>query len=315
MWYQFFCDADWSPEYGHLSGTPVPLEMRKQVWMRGRALMSAEFMLQTLQNLRLHRSVLSGVRVGIWAPREDRGVVTALREQARNDYGDHFSVGAGDLFVDVGSNLGIVTIKAALSTPGGRFLAIEAAPPTWLMQQLNLYSNVPLYTLRHVHSVCAGLSDRREKSVMTYRPWSTTSTRDWNPESERDERTVNIAVQLRPLSDIYAEVQIPPATRISVLKLDCEGCEYSVVPSFSDAEFALIDDIVGEIHWGYMPPSKQPPKPIADKTHGRLCRFRNFADAALECCMHPVPTLPAPSTRSLCQNNPRWFTDLVPANH
>jgi hypothetical protein len=61
------------------------------------------------------------------------------------------------------------------------------------------------------------------------------------------------------MSTIFAEANIAPGTRIKILKLDCEGCEYAVVPAFTDEEFALVDDMIGEIHWGYMPAAKQPP--------------------------------------------------------
>jgi len=37
-------------------------------------------------------------------------------------------------------------------------ISIEAAAPTWLMQQMNLHCNLPSATMANVHAVCYGLA-------------------------------------------------------------------------------------------------------------------------------------------------------------
>jgi hypothetical protein len=190
---KFFCDQDYRPTAGHLQPIAIPYSVRQGLWQRARQFMSEDFIASTLKDLKVTTSTIAGNSVGIWAPSTDIGVTVALKEQARNEYGAKFDLDAGELFVDIGSNLGIVTIRAALGQPKGRFVAIEAASPTWLMQQMNLISNVPAATLSRVYSACAGLAGSEGTMTMAYRPWSTTSTRDWSPESERDHRTVLVS--------------------------------------------------------------------------------------------------------------------------
>ena len=74
---------------------------------------------------------------------------------------------------------------------------------------------------------------------------------------------------------------------ISMMKIDCEGCEYFVVPALTDKEFAAIRDLVGEVHWGYIPDKKKPSVKIAVATHRRLCNFKSILEQAKECCEFP----------------------------
>jgi hypothetical protein len=69
-----------------------------------------------------------------------------------------------------------------------------------------------------------------------------------------------------------------------VLNLDCEGCEYNLIPALSDQEFQTISSILGELHWSYIPRLKRPSSERAKKTHGRLCGHEDFAKDAIECC-------------------------------
>lgn len=305
---RFFCDQSWSPPTGHLAGVAIPLAARQSIWRVARRHMEAAFIASVVASASVKGGTVAGVEVGIWAPTVDAGVTTALAEQGRNDYGAGFDLGPDDLFVDVGSNLGIVTIRAALKQPAGRFLAVEAASPTWLMQQMSLLTNLPASTVARVHSVCAGLSGKAGSMTMTYRPWSTTSTRNWS--TDKKDGDVDVTVQLKTLTTLYREAGIDPRTHIKILKLDCEGCEYAVVPAFTDEEFALVDDVVGEIHWGYIPPLHQPSRDVADATHRRMCQYKNLADIALECCLYEAPGLPSPKNRALCASNPQWLTKL-----
>lgn len=147
--------------------------------------------------------------------------------------------------------------------------------------------------------------------TMEYRPWSTTSTRDWSPKSERDHRTIDITVHLKTLKMIFNEAKIALDTRMKIMKVDCEGCEYAVIPALTEPEFLRIDDMIGEIHWGYIGEANRPSLAVAHMTHHRMCQFKNFVDLALECCMYADrPNLPAPTARGLCNANPAWLTQL-----
>ena len=124
-------------------------------------------------------------------------------------------------------------------------------------------------------------------SRMMWRPTSTTSTRSWTPKSEHKADDIELTVHMRTMRAILAEGMpddLPYDTPISVMNLDCEGCEYDVVPSFTEADYDAIDIVLGEIHWGYIPSEKLPSSDRAEKTHQRLCRHEPFARNAIECC-------------------------------
>lgn len=79
----------------------------------------------------------------------------------------------------------------------------------------------------------------------------------------------------------------------------------------TEPEFLRIDDMIGEIHWGYIGEANRPSLAVAHATHHRMCQFKNFVDLALECCMYADrPNLPAPTARGLCNANPAWLTQL-----
>lgn len=110
---------------------------------------------------------------------------------------------------------------------------------------------------------------------------------------------------------IFNEAKIALDTRMKIMKVDCEGCEYAVIPALTEPEFLRIDDMIGEIHWGYIGEANRPTLAVAHTTHHRMCQFKNFVDLALECCMYADrPNLPAPTARGLCNANPAWLTQL-----
>ena len=82
-----------------------------------------------------------------------------------------------------------------------------------------------------------------------------------------------------------------PFETVVLLNLDCEGCEYNLIPSMHEASFKSIRLILGRTNWGFIPVSKKPSSERAEDTHKRLCTHYNFAKRCKECC--DFPTLPA----------------------
>jgi hypothetical protein len=102
-----------------------------------------------------------------------------------------------------------------------------------------------------------------------------------------------LTVHLRTLRAILAEAtpeDLPLGTPISVLNLDCEGCEYNLIPSMHETSFKSIGLILGRTNWGFIPTSKKPSSERAEDTHKRVCTHYNFARRCKECC--DFPTLP-----------------------
>jgi hypothetical protein len=39
---------------------------------------------------------------------------------------------------------------------------------------------------------------------------------------------------------IFTEAKLPLNNKIKIMKVDCEGCEYAVIPALTDREFGLV---------------------------------------------------------------------------
>ena len=161
------------------------------------------------------------------------------------------------------------------------------------MQRLNFLCNdfvkQPISILR----AGVGSSSRTfQRAHFVWRPTQTTATRGWpftaeEGEISNPEDDVTFTAQLWPWHKILAMTEITRRT-IDVLNLDCEGCEYNLIPVLSDEEF--FEDIrscIGELHWSYIPTFKRPSSKTAATTHGRLCQHEDFANQAIECCAFP----------------------------
>jgi hypothetical protein len=166
-----------------------------------------------------------------------------------------------------------------------------------MYQQINMQCNLPrerfVDSIFVVHAGAADASMEGQSVQMMWGPSSTTSTSAW---TERAKYKKGVAVELSiPLRTIRSILQeYIPVTKTNpnyfnsiVMKVDCEGCEYNAIPDMSEEESDAITVMVGEIHWGYIPPQKLPSSARGEITHRRMCRHENFARQAKECCAFP----------------------------
>lgn len=287
--------------------TEIPEEVKSQIkcdatrtrqqtlldlWSTARGEMDEETLLLTLKVAVETERQFIGSTINLWAPAQDQGVDYMLsvlnNEQKNADHGGIYglaeSLGTNKLFVDVGSCLGLTAMAIARLYPGTKIVSIEPASPSWLLQEINWrcqdVSNPPTLLLAGVGSAGAHMAK------FLWRPSSTTSTRSWTPASERDASDIELRVKLRTWHSLLAEAEIANS-QIDVVNVDCQGCEYNLIPSLSDAEFEAFKTVMGSIHWGYIPVHKLPSSNRGKETHSRLCRHENFARSAKECCDFP----------------------------
>ena len=232
----------------------------------------------------------------LWAPSMDKGmtyVINTLNKEQREILLSLKTslVGESKLFVDVGSGMGLTSLAVMHMYPMTKIVSIEPASPNWLLQELNLRCNLSKKELSQIKVVLAGVgpNDEAEDNMMAklmWRPTSTTSTRSWTPADEFGPDDIELLVRLRKLKSILAEADVYRSTpnMMDVLNLDCQGCEYNLVPALTEDEFDSIPNVIGGVHWGYIPPSKLPSSDRGRRTHERLCQHENIAKATKECC-------------------------------
>ncbi|WP_136161120.1 FkbM family methyltransferase [Sphingomonas flavalba] len=132
---------------------------------------------------------------------------------------------SGDLFLDIGANIGSYTILAA-GARGARAIAIEPVPSTFA----KLEANVRLNGLSaNVQTLCCGLSS--EPGIIRFTATLDTMNRVALP----GETLPTISVPVRTIDDVCAN-NIP-----QIIKIDVEGHETSVL---SGGEHTLISERV-----------------------------------------------------------------------
>jgi FkbM family methyltransferase len=150
------------------------------------------------------------------------------------------SVEPGDVFVDVGANLGYFSLLATRAVgPGGSVVAVEASPAT----ARRLEESLRLNRAANVRVVKAAAA-AHEGSVPFYRaPWndaeSTTVPREGH-EFEAEVRAI-------PLPQLLSEGEL---RRARIIKIDVEGGELGVLAGLAPAAERLRPDaeIVVEAH-------------------------------------------------------------------
>jgi hypothetical protein len=302
-----------------------------ELWSTARTeLLDATILKQTLSFATEQVTALVGTDLHLWTAPDDIGLLyTAkiLNEQVENQrlgrYGGLAglaeTLGPGRLYVDIGSGLGLTAMAVALLYPGTEIVSIEAAPTNWLLQEMNWRCNnfdvsssvsssrqqrpdSDAATLERpqVHLAGIGISSGSASQLAKFlwRPTATTSTRAWGLSVEEEKTNLNdigledieVPIKLRPWHLIESEADIK-GRDIDVLNLDCEGCEYNIIPALSEMDFEAIRVVLGQVHWGDIPTMKLPSSQRAQTTHKRLCRHENFARSSIECCAFPDVTV------------------------
>lgn len=159
------------------------------------------------------------------------------------------------------------------------------------MQRLNFLCNS--FAKQPISILRAGVgasSKTFQRAQFIWRPTETTSTRGWpfvGDGVDPEEPDVVFTAQLWPWHKILSITDIQKRT-IDVLNMDCEGCEYNLIPALSEDEFSEdYSTIMGELHWSYIPTLKRPSSHRAEVTHKRLCQHEDFARRSIECCAFP----------------------------
>ena len=270
-----------------------------QLWSSARSQMSLDLVKKVLDLARESNQIIQGRSYNLWAPVGDVGLSYMVNTLNTNENVDRGglnglggALGPGKTFVDVGSCLGLTCLVVNNKYPGTKIVSIEPASPNWLLQELNLRCNLPKKDLKNIRIILEGVgaNDDEEDNMMSkimWRPTTTTSARSWTPKEEYKDGDEELVVRLRNLKSILAEANVIPPAHIDVLNVDCQGCEYSMIPEMTDEEFEEIPTVTGQVHWGYIQSNKLPSSRRGSTTHQRLCGHENIARSTRECCAFP----------------------------
>jgi len=167
---------------------------------------------------------------GVWEP----ALTTWIRRRLRR----------GDVFVDVGANIGYFALLAARSVgPSGWVVAIEASPDIFERLRTNIGDN----RVTNVRAIQAAALGTRS-TVRLYRGndancGETTIDEQYGGEFEGE-------VEAFPLQELLTPDDVQAAR---LIKIDTEGAEYSILAGF-DGFDRLRDDaeLLVEMHPGYL---------------------------------------------------------------
>lgn len=143
--------------------------------------------------------------------------------------------------VDVGSHIGAWAIALLVDNPAMRCVAIEALPENVLLIESNAALNgvSDRLVIRH-----GAASDSQIPVSIGYTEGD--PVHEFIGGANRGGR--NVVVPGITLDDALDEVlNFAGATRVALLKIDCEGCEY---PFLQGPGLARVERIVGEVHFG-----------------------------------------------------------------
>ncbi|WP_329599711.1 FkbM family methyltransferase [Streptomyces pseudovenezuelae] len=170
----------------------------------------------------------------------------------------------GDTVLDVGANIGIVSLMFGWAVPGLRIVAVEPAPATFTCLESNLREHVP-------RAVCvrSAVSDRAGHRTFTYYPRSTGNSGLFADQRADDENTriflrnsgipeeyigemisglhrgIDMTVPTLTVSDLVRQQAL---YRIDLLKIDVERAEHLVLAGVEPDHWPLIGHVVAEVH-------------------------------------------------------------------
>jgi FkbM family methyltransferase len=189
-------------------------------------------------------SIINGIPLDI-EDDPDGGVAKVVMREVRENYalGD-LGLKPGDIVLDIGAHVGIVSCFLAKRYPGIIVHAFEPVPANFARLQRNLAANGVTNVEAHC---CAVTGDGRRLTLVgnsRSNSGGITAVIEAEPSHQRYE------VASMTLADIF-DCWVPG--RCALLKIDCEGSEYEVLESGVHL-LDRVDRLVGEFHWNNIIP-------------------------------------------------------------
>lgn len=170
--------------------------------------------------------------------------------------------------IDIGAGVGDYSLYAAVTQPNSKIFSFEPFPQSFALMQenlmLNTINNVQVFDQAVGSSSGELLLDLTGGEPLQFQSFLKNAV-------DVDE---SLSVNSITLVDILARLETKSC---DLLKLDCEGAEYSILFGTPDTALMSIQRIVMEYHDNLTP-----------YTHGDLTRFLNERDFQVEAFSNPV---------------------------
>jgi len=201
---------------------------------------------------------MSGVMVRLMASSADNTLPRLAHEMGmkwKDRYGLQKVTAKQGVIIDVGSNIGDISIAAALLHPTLQIIAVEPSPHTYFYLVLNLWLNkVPKlsendlgkYEKAGVVALNAAVTkDGRSVEIK----WSDSNSQN-AAVGTTEAKTNGWSSANVPSIQLTKFLANHNLDAVELLKIDCEGCEFEVIPSMKAvfADKAKIKRVTGEIH-------------------------------------------------------------------
>lgn len=151
---------------------------------------------------------------------------------------------SGDVFIDVGANIGFVSLFVAKKYPNAKVFAFEPAPGTFDAFEKNIILN----GIENVIAVNKAVNGDGRDLELLIMPGDSGASNAFGTKEVVDRFTKDMGATVVSVSAITIDQAFEKygISKCKVLKLDCEGAEYEVLRNTNVLE--KIDHIVMELH-------------------------------------------------------------------
>jgi len=178
---------------------------------------------------------INGVALDIEDDPQSAVAKIVCREAGSSYRLDEIEFAPGDVVLDVGAHVGVISIYLARTHPDIRIIAYEPMPDNFARLQRNLQSN-GVTTVEAVNMAVTGTGGRVELARAEGNSGGHSAYTHANGNG--------VGVPSRTLAQV---LEAHGVERVALLKIDCEGAEYEILTS-STAPLGLIERIRGELH-------------------------------------------------------------------
>lgn len=208
--------------------------------------------------------ILYGTSILLAQRKNDNGLQklkSEFSQQLQDGYGLNRLLTISNVtMIDIGANIGAISIFLAKRAPNCRIISFEPIPETYFLFRYNMFlNNITVIKKWNLDTNIGGIipinqavGAKQEIKEITYPTnQSQLAALSDSPDGQK------IIITVTSFHDIIRRYDIDV---IDFLKIDCEGCEFEVIPSIKDrfVDKKKVRYVGAEIHQSLMDPTSKP---------------------------------------------------------